>query len=185
LNKIQRDFQEGCPPHSALRLAQRETKIGFFMLQIRGVSKVLQGWGNKLWTSRLYNDNDWAIGFSVFLMLILLMDKTLNTEYYHCENRIKNDGHEAGEERAKFQDLVRTIQTGLYERTKEIFHWKFKTHQRQGGVKACNPIRDGIKAFDGVSSYPRVDNHVANFVRDLQAITEEFSKNAYTGSLTF
>jgi hypothetical protein len=184
LDKIQRHFQQGRPPHSAPILALRQIKFGFFLLMQRKISKVLIERGNKMWTLRLINDNEWAISFSVLLMITLVMDKTLSGAYNFCENRIKHGGREAEEWRDTFQNLLRLKKMELFERMKEIFHWKFKTCQYQDGERTCNPIRDGVKAFNGKFKPTCVDNHVANFVRGLQAITE-FSKNAHTCSLTF
>lgn len=115
-------------------------------------------------------DKEWALAFSVFVILILVMDKTLGAAYYFCEGRIKHHGHQAGPERAEFEKLVRLTQKELFERCKEIFHWKFKT--RKGGKEACNPIRDGSETFQGKSK--SVDPDVLQFVRDLQDVVGEF-----------
>jgi hypothetical protein len=107
------------------------------------------------------------------LVVIIVIEKSLGAAYYICEGRIKYSGHErAGEERAKFMNLVRLTQTGLFDRFKEIFYMKFKTSQ--GGERGCNPIRDGAKAFRGWG----VDRCVAKFVGDLQDIVKGLSKNA-------
>jgi hypothetical protein len=132
--------------------------------------KVLGDWESRISATSLpANDTEWAITFSVLLIIILVIDKTLGAEYYYCEGKIQLSGYDAGE-RAKFHDLVRLTQTELFDRFKEIFHKKFKT--RQGGEKACNPIRDGIYAFHGRSD----SCCVARLVYDLQIIVEEFSK---------
>jgi len=62
------------------------------------------------------------------------------------------------------------MQTELFERCKEIFHSSFKT--RKGGKEACNPIRDGIRAFRGKA----VNEGISRFVRDLDAIMRQFGK---------
>jgi len=115
-------------------------------------------------------DNEWAISFSVFLVLILVMDKTLGAAYWFCEGRIKNHNKEEERERKEFGGLVRLMQTELFERCKEIFHWKFKT--RKGGKEAFNPIRDGVSAFEGkrrVLEYGEVQ-----LVHDLRGVVEEY-----------
>lgn len=118
-------------------------------------------------------DKEWALAFSVFITLILVMDKTLGAAYYFCEGRIKHHGHQAGPERAEFEKLVRLTQKELFDRCKEIFHWKFKT--RKGGKEACNPIRDGAEAFQGKSK--SVDPDVVSFVRDLQNVVGDYEQD--------
>jgi len=115
-------------------------------------------------------DKEWALAFSTFLILILVMDKTLGAAFYFCEGRVKHHGYPASTERESFQELVRLTQKELFDRCKEIFHWKFKT--RKGGKEACNPIRDGIDAFQGKSK--TVDHDVVRFVMELQRIVGEY-----------
>lgn len=145
--------------------------------------RVLKDWGNMMWATNpsMSKDKEWALAFSVFVTLILVMDKTLGAAYYFCEGRIKHHGHQAGPERAEFQKLVRLTQKELFDRCKEIFHWKFKT--RKGGKEACNPIRDGAEAFQGKSK--TVDPDVVRFVRDLQNVVGEFGMIAYSPWLLF
>ncbi len=114
-------------------------------------------------------DQEWAVAFGVFVILILVMDKTLSAAYFFCEGRIQNYGHEAGSERQKFDELVRLTERELFDRCKEIFHWKFKT--RKGGKEACNPIRDGVEAFHKSRS---LDGAVERLVHDLQAVVTDF-----------
>ena len=35
-------------------------------------------------------DKEWALAFSTFLILILVMDKTLGAAFYFCEGRVKH-----------------------------------------------------------------------------------------------
>jgi hypothetical protein len=95
----------------------------------------------------------------------------LQDAYWCCENRIANKNAEAKKERAEFQKLVEVTQTELFERCKEIFHTSFKT--RKGGKEACNPIRDGIRAFRGNT----VNEGISRFVWDLDAIMRQFGEN--------
>ena len=97
-------------------------------------------------------------------------DKSLESAYYFCENRIRNYGDDPLMEREKFYELVRLTQTELFERCKEIFHSSFKT--RKGGKEACNPLRDGIAAFRGKT----VNEGISQLVWDLAAIIREFGK---------
>jgi len=90
--------------------------------------------------------------------------------HWTCENRIATKGAEAEKERAEFQRIVRLTQTKLFERCKEIFHSSFKT--RKGGKEACNPIRDGIRAFRGKV----VNEGISRFVWDMDAIMREHGK---------
>ena len=125
-----------------------------------------------IWTSNKHtsNDNKWAISFSVFLSLILSIDKTLGLGYYVCEGRIAGYGYEPRSERRKFHELVRLTQAELFERYKEIFHSSFNT--RKNGKEACNPIRDGIGSFRDTD----VDIPIERFVEELRIIAREFGK---------
>jgi hypothetical protein len=125
-----------------------------------------------MWTSNksTTSDKKWAISFSVFLSLILVIDKTLGQGYYFCEGRIVHHGYEARSERRKFQELVRFTQAELFERCKEIFHSSFKT--RKNGKEACNPIRDGMGAFKNRD----VDKPIERFVDELRGIAREFGE---------
>lgn len=174
LHQVENHLQQQFPERSAPRCAQRQIKLAFFLLQRRRIEKVLKDWGSMMWATNpnKSKDKEWALAFSVFVTLILVMDKTLGAAYYFCEGRIQNHGYAAGRERAEFDSLVRLAQKELFERCKEIFHWKFKT--RKGGKEACNPIRDGTEAFQGKSK--SVDPDVVMFVRDLQTVVGEFGK---------
>ncbi|KAH9212272.1 hypothetical protein DL95DRAFT_391733 [Leptodontidium sp. 2 PMI_412] len=175
LHKVQDHLRQEYHRRSAPRCAQRQIKLAFFMLQQRRIRLVLKDWGSMIWATNpsATKDKEWAIAFSVFLILILVMDKTLGAAYYFCEGRIKHHGHQASTERELFQDLVRLTQKELFDRCKEIFHWKFKT--RKGGKEACNPIRDGIEAFQGKSK--TVDHDVLRFVRELQHVVGEYEQD--------
>jgi hypothetical protein len=138
--------------------------------------KVLEAWGSMMWTSNkgTTSDKKWAISFSVFLALILIIDKTLNQGYYFCENRIAHHGFEASSERKRFNELVRHTQRELFERCKEIFHSSFKT--RKNGKEACNPIRDGMS---GAFKARDVDKPIEMFVEELRGIAREFGKSDF------
>lgn len=125
-----------------------------------------------MWTIKdtASKDQEWAVGFGVFLILALVMDKTLGAAYYFCEDRILHENYDVKSERAIFQELVNLIQKELFDRCKEIFHWKWKT--RKGGREACNPIRDGMDAFKGRC----LDPSIARLVWDLQRIVSEFGE---------
>lgn len=90
--------------------------------------------------------------------------------YWTCEGRSRRDSAESRKERSEFQQLVRLMEKELFERCKEIFHSSFKT--RKGGKEACNPIRDGIRAFRGKA----VNEGISRFVWDLEAIVREFGE---------
>ncbi|CAL3968031.1 unnamed protein product [Diplocarpon coronariae] len=176
LHKVQVHLQQEFPQRSAPRCAQRQIKLAFFLLQQRRIRLVLKDWGSLMWSTNpgTAKDKEWATAFGVFLTLILVMDKTLGAAYYFCEGRIQHYGHPASTEREAFQDLVRLTQKELFDRCKEIFHWKFKS--RKGGKEACNPIRDGIDAFQGKSK--TVDRDVFRFVGELRNVVEDFGEQA-------
>ncbi|KAH7386258.1 hypothetical protein BKA64DRAFT_680485 [Cadophora sp. MPI-SDFR-AT-0126] len=175
LHKVQDHLGQEYHRRSAPRCAQRQIKLAFFMLQQRRIQLVLKDWGAMIWATNpsTTKDKEWALAFSVFLILILVMDKTLGAAFYFCEGRIKHHGHPATTERELFQELVRLTQKELFDRCKEIFHWKFKT--RKGGKEACNPIRDGIDAFQGKSK--TVDHDVVRFVMDLRRIVGDYEQD--------
>jgi hypothetical protein len=170
---VENHLKQKFPPDSAARCAQRQMKLAFFEVQRKLIVQVLENWGNIMWTSSksTHSDTKWAISFSVFLALTLVIDKTLGQAYYFCESKIANDGLERERERAKFNDLVRLTETELFERCKEIFHSSFKT--RKNGKEACNPIRDGLNAFRD----QEVGEATASFVKELRDLIEEFSEN--------
>lgn len=136
---------------------------------------MLKDWGAMMWatnTSSTPKDKEWATAFCVFILLILVMDKTLGAAYYFCEGRIMHQGFEALKERKEFEKLVRLTQKELFERCKEIFHWKFKS--RKGGREALNPIRDGIDAFAG--KVQELDGDVRALIDELQNLVAGFGE---------
>ncbi|CZR62743.1 uncharacterized protein PAC_12640 [Phialocephala subalpina] len=175
LYQVQDHLHQQYPEQSAPIYAQRQIKLAFFLLQQQRIIKVLKDWGNMMWAinSSISKDKEWALAFSVFVTLILVIDKIIGAAYYFCEGRIKYHGYQVGLERAEFQKLVRLTQRELFDRCKEIFHWKFKT--RKGGKAACNPIRDGAEAFQSMSK--SVDLNVIRFVKDLQNIVGDFEQD--------
>lgn len=132
-----------------------------------------------MWHNSAIDEHKWALAFGVFLMLTLVMDKTLMTAYYFCEGRIKNYDGKPDLERRQFQKLLELMQTQLFERCKEIFHNKFKT--RKAGKESCNPIRDGRGAWRG----KRVGDGIETFVQQLQEVIKEFGKGPGGNSKIF
>lgn len=173
MRQVQGYLGEEYPRQSAASCAQRQIKFALFLVQRQRIFDVLKEWGSLMWSSNKNVDSEqkWATSFSVLMMLILLVDKTLEAAFFCCENRIKYHDQEAAAERRLLRELVRLTQTELFERCKEIFHTSFKT--RKGGKEACNPIRDGILAFRGRS----VNEGISRLVRDLQSATREFGKS--------
>jgi hypothetical protein len=177
LQTVSSHLHQKYPTDTAPRCAQRQIKLAFFLLQQRRINRVLKDWGAMMWatntsSSSAPKDKEWATAFCVFIILILVMDKTLGAAYYFCEGRIVHDGLDEGRERGLFGNLVRLTQKELFERCKEIFHWKFKT--RKGGKEACNPLRDGNDAF--VGKIGELDGDVARLVGDLQGLVGGFGK---------
>jgi len=121
-------------------------------------------------SSTAANDRSWATSFCVLIMMSLVIDKSLASAYYFCETEIAHKGKEERMERERWRTLVTLTQRELFERCKEIFHWKFKT--RKGGREACNPIRDGLDTFkDRI-----VDTDIVNLVRDVRQLMGQFDK---------
>lgn len=174
LRKVSTHLNQDYPSESAPRCAQRQIKLAFFILQQRRINRVLKDWGSMMWATNTSapKDKEWATAFCVFILLILVMDKTLGAAYYFCEGRVMHQGYPPDKERIEFQRLVRLTQKELFERCKEIFHWKFKT--RKGGKEACNPIRDGSDAFQGKTKI--LDGDVNELVGDLQTLTRSFGQ---------
>ena len=170
--KVENCLDTKFPPRSAARCVQRQVKLAFFEVQRKRIVKVLEAWGSMMWSSNksTTSDKKWAISFSVFLGLILAIDKTLGQGYFFCETRIAYHDAEERSERRQFQELVRLTQTELFERCKEIFHSSFKT--RKNGKEACNPIRDGMGAFKNQS----VSRPIERLVDDLRMIAREFGE---------
>jgi hypothetical protein len=176
LRQVQQLFQEEYDESTAPRCAQRQIKLAFFMVHRSRITKLLKDWGSMMWStsSNASKDKEWATAFTVFLMMILVTDKMLGAAWYFCEGNIKYGRTEANSERRKFQKLAELTEKELFQRCKEIFHWKFKT--RKGGKEACNPIRDGIEAFQSKSKWAPIDSSVKSLVQELRMITEDFGK---------
>ena len=174
--QVQQQLQEVYPEGSAPRCAQRQIKLAFYFLQEKRIRRVLKDWGNMMWSTsnNTSKDNEWASAFSVFLIIVLVTDKILGAAWYFCEANIQFRQREAVSERREFQKLVELTEKELFERCKEIFHWKFKT--RKGGKEACNPIRDGIEAFQSKSKSAPINTSIKHLVWDLRAIIRDFSK---------
>lgn len=168
--EVQANLQEFIPERVVPKCAARQVKLSFFTMQRLRIQTILKDWGNLMWAIHNANNNAerWATTFSVFIMLVLVVDKTLGAAHSLCESRIEYRNSEAKAERAEFRKLVRLTETELFDRCKEIFHWKFKT--RKGGKEACNPIRDGMLAFRG---RPCTRN-IAQYVHDLQILARDF-----------
>jgi hypothetical protein len=173
---VQQQLNEEYPERSAPRCAQRQIKLAFYFLQEKRIMRVLKEWGSMMWSTsnNTPKDIEWATAFSVFLMMILVTDKILGAAWFFCEANIEHEQIDAVWERRQFQKLADLTETELFGRCKEIFHWKFKT--RKGGKEACNPIRDGIEAFQSKSKSAPVDGSVRGLVRDLKDIVGEFGK---------
>jgi len=163
-------LQAQYPLKSTPRCAQRQIKLAFYNILRRRIVTVLKEWGKLLWKFSEIHDTaeSWTTAIAVFLILTLTMDKVLSSAYYFTEGRIAFHDHEARAEQATFQQLVILMERELFERCKEIFHWKFKT--RKGGIIACNPIRDGIAAFR--RNPP--DQRSTNLVFGLRMLIEDF-----------
>lgn len=175
---VQQQLQEEYPAGSAPRCAQRQIKLAFYFLQEKRINRILKDWGNMMWSTsnNTSKDNEWATAFSVFLMMILVTDKILGSAYYFCEGNIQHGHREANSERRQFQKLVDLTEKELFERCKEIFHWKFKT--RKGGKEACNPIRDGIvQTFESKAKSAPVEGSVRTLVEELRSIVAFYGKS--------
>jgi hypothetical protein len=151
-------------------VAQMQIKMAFFHLQQRRIQLVLKQWGSILWTNSLNSDKSWVHSFCIFTILMLVLEKTISAAQSLCEARIAYQGYDPVPERAKFNELVRLTEKELFDRCKEIFHWKFKT--RKWGKEACNPVRDGASAWQRYT----MDERTTKFVEDLQHLTGAFGK---------
>lgn len=174
ITMVSHHLHQQYPARSAARCAQRQIKLAFFIAQRQRIVDVLRKWGSLMWASTgtsaasANNGRKWVTSFSVFLLLVLVMDKTLIAAYYFCEGRIKHHGSEAEAEKRKLGALVRLTQTELFERCKEVFHSRFKS--RKAGKESCNPIRDGWKGRAMQMREERI-------VKDLRHIVRDFGKD--------
>lgn len=169
---VEAHLQHRIPDRVVPKCAARQVKLSFFTIQRLRIQTILKDWGALMWNihNAKINPERWTTTFSVFLLLVLVMDKTLGAAHSLCESRIEHRGKSAMSERAEFRRLVRSTESALFERCKEIFHWKFKT--RKGGKEACNPIRDGMLAFKD-RAYTQ---NIERLVKDLQHTAREFGE---------
>jgi hypothetical protein len=133
------------------------------------IIRVLRKWEN-LMTSTANSHRAWATGFYVFIVLALVMDKTIALAYYFCEGRIKFHGHSPRAEKKQLNTLRRLIETELFERSKEVFHCWYQT--RKGGNKIFNPIRDGRAAWGS----EQVDKWTMRLIEKMQWLAKDFCK---------
>jgi hypothetical protein len=171
--KVEEHMNEEYPAPSAPNCAQRQIKLALFMAQRERVVGVLKDWGAMMWSSNKNVDTaqKWAASFSVLVMLILIVDKMVESSYLLYDLRIKDQKRDASAERRRFEELVRLTQTHVFDQAKEIFHSSFKT--RKGGKEACNPIRDGMEAFRG----RQVPEDISRLVAELQRAHSDFRKS--------
>jgi len=167
LAKVEAYLGEKYPPRTASRCAQRQIKLAFLMVQRQRTVRVLESWG-KMMRKTSDSNTKWAPAFCVFIVLILIMDKTIASAYLMCRNNIENRGHNQRTETGMVQELVGLMETQLFERCKEIFHSRYTT--RKGANDRCNPFRDGIAAW---RNQP-VDTKTARLVDELQRLKRDF-----------
>ncbi|TVY71538.1 hypothetical protein LSUE1_G006562 [Lachnellula suecica] len=170
INRVQNELQQRYPKETTSKCAQKQIKFALLLGQQRRINRVLKDWGSLMWTihNTASNDKKWAISFCVFLILTLTTDKIFGQTWYFCETGIKFRGAEPKSEYAKCIHYLQMTEKELFERCKEIFHWKFKT--RKGGKEACNPIRDGMEAFRGRAVPPGIRNLTVG----LQSVVREY-----------
>ncbi|TVY28877.1 hypothetical protein LHYA1_G002094 [Lachnellula hyalina] len=171
IGRVQNQLQQQYPEKTTAKCVQKQIKYAFYLGQQIRINKVLKDWGNMMWTihNTVNNDKKWATSFCVFLILTLTIGKINGQMYYFCEGRIEHFGANPKSERAKCNQLMHLTEKELFDRCKEIFHWKFKT--RKGGKEACNPIRDGVDSF---RTKP-VDSAIRNLTYGLQSVVREYA----------
>jgi hypothetical protein len=167
LGDVQAHLGHEYPSQSAPRGVQRQMKLAVFMEQRPRIERVLKQWG-KLMRSTARAENNWPTAFCVFIVLTLIMDKTIAAAQIYCEGRIKFRGRDVKTERETFENLRRLMETCLFQRCKEIFHCRYKT--RKGGNERCNPIRDGAAAWRGKN----VDERTVRLIDDVQQVVRDF-----------
>jgi hypothetical protein len=172
LKSVEELTGERYPEWSAPRVAQRQIKLAFFMTQSSRIRDVLRGWGRLMWKSSPSKNlsQDWATAICVFLTVVLVMDKIIGSAYYFCGANIQYGRGDPVKEREEFTKLVKVLQTELFDRCKEIFHWRYRS--RKWGKDSFNPIRDGILAWREQVPSPEV----VEFTWDLRRIVAEFRK---------
>ena len=167
LDDVQVHLGHEYPSESAPRGVQRQMKLAVFMEQRLRIVRVLGQW-EKLMRNTARAEKNWPTAFCVFIVLTLIMDKTIAAAHLYRHGRIKFHRRDAKTERETFENLRRLMETGLFERCKEIFHCRYKT--RKGVNKRCNPIRDGTAAWRGVE----VDGRTVRLVDDIQRVVRDF-----------
>lgn len=159
---------------SSARCAQRQMKLTLFMAQKKRIIDCLQQWNNLMWattgtsTASANHGHRWVTSFSVFLVLTLVMDRTLVAAWYFCEGNIQHHGADAATERGKFHQVLISTRVQLFERCREIFHSRFKT--RKAGKESCNPIRDGWRGRQMMA-------RELELVEDMNCILGEFGRH--------
>lgn len=174
LQEVNQHLGYGFLPKVSPRLACRQIKLAFFVAQRARITSCLKHWGTLMWSSSRATvpEEKWATSISVFLVLCLVMDKTLGSAYNLCELNIYRHGKEERKEREEFVKLVKSTERAWFERCQEILHSSFKT--RKAGKESFNPIRDG-EAKVG-------DRRIARFVEEMQGLVKEFGKFVFAAA---
>lgn len=172
INRVQNQLQQRYPEETTAKCAQKQIKLALFLAQQKRIHGVLKDWGSMMWAihNTAVNDQKWAISFCVFLILTLTTDKIFGQAWYFCETNIQLNGAEPKAEKATCTHYLQLAERELFDRCKEIFHWKFKT--RKGGKEACNPIRDGMDAFRGRPG----DSGIRNLTLGLQSVVQKYGR---------
>ena len=164
---VQAHLRQVVQPRSAPRCVQRQVKLAFFMGQRPRIVRVLLKWG-KLMHNMSSSDKRWTTAFCVLIVLMLIMDKTVAAASRKCRANIQVHGQDARIEMAAYKNLLKLMETELFEKSKEIFHWRYKT--RKGCNERFNPIRDGVNAWRG----EKADEKTARFVEEMQRVVRDF-----------
>lgn len=167
---VESQLQQKFPPRTAARAAQRQIKLLFFHRQQVRVLRVLKQLEDLL-SSSGSRGHEWETSFCVFLILTLLLDKTIGQAYCFCEGRIAFNGYEPTAERRKFSELVTLMERELFESCKEAFHHRYGT--RKTGRGGFNPIRYGLHSWEG--DLPPQSKSV-NLIEELQSIMREYGR---------
>ncbi len=120
-------------PHKMMPImVQKPIKLALIYSQAEQVGQVLKEWGSRIW-DRSSGDKggEWATLFSVLTILSLLADKIIVAGHTLSEAMISFQGCDLSQERDEFRWMASLVETELFGRCKEIFHWKFQT--RMGG----------------------------------------------------
>lgn len=167
-HRVQTVLNQDFPREAAPKCAQRQMKLALFSLQRQKIEDVLQRWG-KMMHSSASTENKWEIAFCVFVLLTLIMDKTIAAVHTSCESKIQFQGCAEQEEKRLFHELVTLMQREFFERCKEIFHSRFKT--RRNGKESCNPIRDDMGAWRGKE---KPEFRTVQLIGDVQRVMRDF-----------